>query len=147
MTSSLTPAKRFGLGRPRPSLRTNFDDHAIPSSPPPPPPPPPSHALASAVSREMLSRKTSYNQLTQNSLASIPDSSAVYGLRQAGAGAGGGSGRAGDVEVGDLVNTPGGMYGTVKFIGSVKGKGGVFVGVELEGELAGRGKNDGAVDG
>ena len=143
MAGSLTPAKRFGLGRSRPSLRTNFDDHATPSSPPPLPPP--SHALASAVSREMLSRKTSYNQLTQNSLASIPDSSAVYGLRQAGVG--GGGGRAGDVEVGDLVNTPGGMYGTVKFIGSVKGKGGVFVGVELEGELAGRGKNDGAVDG
>ncbi|KAF8246003.1 hypothetical protein K440DRAFT_554348 [Wilcoxina mikolae CBS 423.85] len=88
----------------------------------------------------MLSRKTSYNQLTQNSLASIPDSSAGYGVRQAGA-------RAGEVEVGDLVNTPGGMYGTVKFIGNVRGKGGVFVGVELEGELAGRGKNDGAVDG
>jgi hypothetical protein len=88
----------------------------------------------------MLSRKTSYNQLTQNSLASIPDSSAGYGVRQAGA-------RAGEVEVGDLVNTPGGMYGTVKFIGNVRGKGGVFVGVELEGDLAGRGKNDGAVDG
>jgi dynactin complex subunit len=39
------------------------------------------------------------------------------------------------------------MYGTVKFIGNVRGKGGVFVGVELEGDLAGRGKNDGAVDG
>ncbi|KAI5844290.1 hypothetical protein BZA05DRAFT_343084 [Tricharina praecox] len=87
----------------------------------------------------MLARKTSYNQLTQNSLASIPDSSAGYGVRQAA--------RSGDVEVGDLVNTPGGMHGIVKFIGNVKGKGGVFVGVELEGELAGRGKNDGAVDG
>ncbi|KAI5809309.1 hypothetical protein BZA77DRAFT_335820 [Pyronema omphalodes] len=88
----------------------------------------------------MLSRKTSYNQLTQNSLASIPDASAGYGVRQAGA-------RQGDVEVGDQVNTPGGMYGTVKFIGSVKGKAGVFIGVELDGELAGRGKNDGSVDG
>jgi len=87
----------------------------------------------------MLARKTSYNQLTQNSLASIPDSSAGYGVRQAA--------KSGDVEVGDLVNTPGGMHGIVKFIGNVKGKGGVFVGVELEGELAGRGKNDGAVDG
>lgn len=53
----------------------------------------------------------------------------------------------GDVEVGDQVNTPGGMHGTVKFIGVVKGKAGVFVGVELDHDMAGRGKNDGAVDG
>jgi hypothetical protein len=91
----------------------------------------------------MLARKTSYNQLTQNSLASIPDASAGYSLRHVGAG----GPKLGEVEVGDLVNTPGGMHGIVKFIGNVKGKGGVFVGVELEGELAGKGKNDGAVDG
>lgn len=54
---------------------------------------------------------------------------------------------AGDVDVGDQVNTPGGMHGTVKFIGVVKGKAGVFVGVELDQDMAGRGKNDGAVDG
>lgn len=54
---------------------------------------------------------------------------------------------AGDVDVGDQVNTPGGMHGTVKFIGVVKGKAGVFVGVELDHDMAGRGKNDGAVDG
>ncbi|KAI5776515.1 hypothetical protein EDC01DRAFT_625288 [Geopyxis carbonaria] len=88
----------------------------------------------------MLARKTSYNQLTQNSLASIPDSSVGYGIRQA-------SKTGSEVEVGDMVNTPGGMFGTVKFIGNVRGKAGVFVGVELEGELAGKGKNDGAVDG
>lgn len=52
-----------------------------------------------------------------------------------------------DVDVGDQVNTPGGMHGTVKFIGPVKGKAGVFVGVELDPDMAGRGKNDGAVDG
>lgn len=52
-----------------------------------------------------------------------------------------------DVDVGDQVNTPGGMHGTVKFIGTVKGKAGVFVGVELDPDMAGRGKNDGAVDG
>jgi hypothetical protein len=89
----------------------------------------------------MLARKTSYNQLTQNSLASIPDAGAGYSLRHVG------GAKSTEVEVGDLVNTPGGMHGIVKFIGSVKGKGGVFVGVELEGELSGRGKNDGAVDG
>ncbi|KAI9748850.1 MAG: Vacuolar ATP synthase subunit C [Chaenotheca gracillima] len=53
----------------------------------------------------------------------------------------------GDIEVGDSVDVPGGMHGTVKFIGSVKGKPGVFAGVELSREFAARGKNDGDVDG
>jgi hypothetical protein len=52
-----------------------------------------------------------------------------------------------DLEVGDLVNVPGDMYGTVKFIGTVRGKTGRFAGVELEKEFAVRGKNDGYVDG
>lgn len=52
-----------------------------------------------------------------------------------------------DLEVGDAVNVPGDMYGTVKFIGSVRGKNGQFVGVELGREFAARGKNDGDVDG
>lgn len=54
---------------------------------------------------------------------------------------------AGELEVGDSVNVPGDMYGTVKFIGSVRGKNGKFVGVELDREFAARGKNDGDVDG
>lgn len=49
--------------------------------------------------------------------------------------------------MGDVVDTPGGMHGVVKFIGSVRGKNGVFCGVELEGSLSGKGKNDGVVDG
>lgn len=102
---------------------------------------PPSPSLSPSHSKDMLARKTSYNQLTQNSLAAIPDASAGYGIRQASVL------KSNDVEVGDMVNTPGGMHGTVKFIGNVKNKLGVFVGVELEGELAGKGKNDGAVDG
>lgn len=53
----------------------------------------------------------------------------------------------GDIEVGDIVDTPGGMHGVVKFIGNVRGKNGVFCGVELEGSLTGKGKNDGVVDG
>lgn len=52
-----------------------------------------------------------------------------------------------ELGVGDSVNVPGDMYGTVKFIGSVRGKNGTFVGVELAEEFAARGKNDGDVDG
>lgn len=52
-----------------------------------------------------------------------------------------------DIDVGDTVDVPGGMYGVVKFIGSVRGKKGVFAGVELSREFADRGKNDGDVDG
>jgi dynactin complex subunit len=39
------------------------------------------------------------------------------------------------------------MYGTVRFIGTVDGKKGVFAGVELSAEFAARGKNNGDVDG
>lgn len=51
------------------------------------------------------------------------------------------------LEVGDLVDVPGGMHGTVKFVGSVNGKKGMFVGVELSEKYAARGKNNGDVDG
>lgn len=52
-----------------------------------------------------------------------------------------------ELEVGDIVDVPGGMHGTIKFIGEVKGKKGTFAGVELSREWAARGKNDGDVDG
>ena len=52
-----------------------------------------------------------------------------------------------DVQVGDVVNVPGGMHGTVKYLGSVAGKAGRFAGVELSSEHAQRGKNSGDVDG
>lgn len=52
-----------------------------------------------------------------------------------------------DIKVGDQVNVPGGMYGTVKFLGTVTGKPGRFAGVELGPEHAGRGKNNGDVEG
>ncbi|PYH94801.1 putative Noc1p protein [Aspergillus ellipticus CBS 707.79] len=52
-----------------------------------------------------------------------------------------------EVQVGDLVNVPGGMYGTVKFLGSVAGKPGKFAGIELAAEHARRGKNNGDVEG
>lgn len=51
------------------------------------------------------------------------------------------------IDIGDAVAVPGGMTGTVKFLGIVKGKKGVFAGVELSREFAQRGKNDGDVDG
>ncbi len=53
----------------------------------------------------------------------------------------------GDLEVGDLVNVPGEMFGVVKFVGTVRGKNGLFVGVELDEGFAGKGKNSGDVDG
>jgi hypothetical protein len=51
------------------------------------------------------------------------------------------------LDVGDIVDVPGGMYGTVRFIGTVRGKKGSFAGVELSREWSSRGKNDGEVDG
>lgn len=91
-------------------------------------------------------------------MATIPDASETYGLSTvldedslASEGRGnmtqhtGGDG--GDVEVGELVDVPGNMHGTVKFLGTVAGKKGVFAGVELSEEYSARGKNNGDVDG
>ncbi|KAJ5097609.1 hypothetical protein N7456_008330 [Penicillium angulare] len=52
-----------------------------------------------------------------------------------------------DVQVGDVVNVPGGMFGTVKYLGSVAGKPGRFAGIELSSEYSSRGKNSGDVEG
>ncbi|KAJ6103302.1 hypothetical protein N7486_005729 [Penicillium sp. IBT 16267x] len=52
-----------------------------------------------------------------------------------------------DVQIGDVVNVPGGMFGTVKYLGSVAGKPGRFAGIELSNEHAARGKNSGDVEG
>lgn len=49
--------------------------------------------------------------------------------------------------VGDIVTVPGDMHGTVKFVGPVAGKKGLFAGVQLAPEFAPRGKNSGDVDG
>jgi hypothetical protein len=51
------------------------------------------------------------------------------------------------IEVGDKVEVPGGMDGTVKFVGEVRGKNGYFVGVELSRKWASKGKNDGDAEG
>lgn len=49
--------------------------------------------------------------------------------------------------IGDAVDVPGNMTGTVRFVGSVAGRKGTFAGVELHREFAMRGKNSGDVDG
>lgn len=150
--NSYTP--RRALARPRPSIISGINTASSPnlaasySSLQPP----------SLGGRNALSRKSSLSALTSGSLATIPDASAGYGLstvldedspsfrkmppftpsR----------GRDGDdLEVGDLVDVPGSMHGTVKFIGTVQGKKGTFAGVELSEEFAIRGKNNGDVDG
>lgn len=58
-----------------------------------------------------------------------------------------GSSTAEDLNIGDAVDVPGGLFGTVRFVGVVQGKKGVFAGVELHHDLAARGKNNGDVDG
>jgi hypothetical protein len=167
-----TPTPRRSLARPRPSLgNQNFSTASTPnlgasysSRVPPLPTPNLGASLGPGASNlsanAILARKASLNALTSNSLSTIPDGSVGYGLsplRGDGHTAGGmtpttpGGNRSGggDGEIGvwDLVDVPGGMYGTVKFIGSIKGKQGVFAGVELSREWAPRGKNDGDVDG
>jgi hypothetical protein len=51
------------------------------------------------------------------------------------------------IDVGDTVDVPGGMYGVVKYVGSVGDKPGVFAGVELSKPFADRGKNGGDFQG
>ncbi|UKZ77408.1 hypothetical protein TrVFT333_005129 [Trichoderma virens FT-333] len=110
--------------------------------------------LASAYSQSKLLRKTSLAALTPSSLASIPDVSESYAIDSV-------LNEAPvntihedpetpstmELSVGDSVNVPGGMVGTVRFVGTVQGKKGTFVGVELDSEFAARGKNNGDVDG
>jgi hypothetical protein len=106
-----------------------------------------------------LARKASYAQLTPGSLASIPDDSENYPFhsvlnesaststtRKMAPLTPAGGGRD-DIALGDMVDVPGNMAGTVRFVGSVAGRKGTFAGVELHPDFAGRGKNNGDVDG
>lgn len=152
--SAFTPKR--ALTRPRPSLSNGITTASSPSlsasynalQPP---------SLTSLRTSGILGRKASFNALTQGSLATIPDASEGYGLSTvldedsptigrmaphtpAGPGFG-------DLEVGDMVDVPGDMYGVVKYLGNVQGKKGAFVGVELSGEFAAKGKNSGSVEG
>ncbi|KAI1203785.1 hypothetical protein F5X97DRAFT_1367 [Nemania serpens] len=111
-----------------------------------------------------LVRKASLAALTPGSLASIPDDTESYALHSVLNEAteatlapkmplmspltpGKGAGPVDDLAIGEHVDVPGNMVGTVRFVGSVAGRRGVFVGVELHSEYALRGKNSGDVDG
>ncbi|KAK9789682.1 hypothetical protein AB5N19_07558 [Seiridium cardinale] len=104
-----------------------------------------------------LARKASQAALTPGSLATIPDDSENYPFdsvlndddprNMAPLTPGRASAAVDDFDVGDAVDVPGGMYGTVRFVGSVAGRKGTFAGVELHPDFTGRGKNNGDVDG
>lgn len=146
--STFTP--RRSLARPRPSIANSVNTASSPN-------------LGAAFTAHQaplwphpLLRKSSLGALTSSSLATIPDASEGYALSTVlnddslsvkmppytPSRAGGE-----DLEVGDLVDVPGSMHGTVKFVGMVQGKKGTFAGVELSEEFASRGKNNGDVDG
>lgn len=107
----------------------------------------------------MLLRKASQPALTSTSLAALPDASGSYALATLSSPSRSNkmvlsplTPRAGAMAndspaLGDTVDVPGNMYGTVRFIGTVQGKKGTFAGVELHPEFASRGKNNGDVDG
>lgn len=110
--------------------------------------------LGSIYSQSKLLRKTSLAALTPSSLASIPDVSESYAIdsvlnevSEDTIPEDPETPSAMELSVGDAVNVPGGMAGTVRFVGTVQGKKGTFIGVELDSEFAARGKNNGDVDG
>ncbi|ROT37306.1 hypothetical protein SODALDRAFT_193966 [Sodiomyces alkalinus F11] len=130
-----------------PNLNSLYSAHARLAPPPPP---------------SALARKGSLAALTQSSLAAIPDVSETYGIESVltespspekskmvptTPGRSPGPGLGEDLAVGDAVDVPGNMHGTVRFVGSVHGKKGVFAGIELHPDFAVRGKNSGDVDG
>ncbi|WZH44511.1 Tip elongation 1 [Fusarium acuminatum] len=102
-----------------------------------------------------LPRKTSLAQLTQGSLASIPDVSESYAVDTVLSDSSPNMmppttpsrSMSTNISLGDVVDVPGGMHGVVRFVGPVQGKKGIFAGVELDQDYASRGKNDGDVDG
>ncbi|ROV99937.1 hypothetical protein VMCG_06231 [Cytospora schulzeri] len=111
-------------------------------------------AHSKLASPHLLQRKASQATLTSSSLAAIPDATESYALASLNGSPtrketmpltprSGGD----DVTLGDTVDVPGNMFGTIRFIGTVQGKKGTFAGVELHPEFASRGKNSGDVDG
>jgi hypothetical protein len=159
MTSTTTSTTRTLSRSPRKSLASRGGGIATASTPN-------LSALYSAQSRlapPSLSRKASFAALTSNTLATIPDASETYAfntLNEPPAPTSASAPRkmapapltparqmGDDVAVGDTVDVPGSMFGTVRFIGTVAGRKGTFAGVELNQDFASRGKNSGDVDG
>ncbi|KAF5020545.1 hypothetical protein F66182_7409 [Fusarium sp. NRRL 66182] len=113
------------------------------------------YASHSRAAPPPLPRKASLAQLTQGSLASIPDVSESYAVDSVLSDSSQnmvppttpGRSQAVNATLGDVVDVPGGMHGIVRFIGPVQGKKGVFAGVELDSDYTSKGKNDGDVDG
>ena len=102
-------------------------------------PPRPSHTLSSVASSPNLSLAQSTAVARKASLNALVGKPTTPTHTMAADSA--------DLEVGDLVDVPGSMTGVVKFVGSVRGKPGLFAGVELSRQFATRGKNDGDVEG
>jgi len=110
---------------------------------------------SSRLAPPSLARKASFAALTQNSLASIPDDSEDYAYNSVLSNdkmpspftTPGRPGGSDGIAIGDTVDVPGNMSGTVRFVGSVAGRKGTFAGVELNRDFAVRGKNNGDVDG
>ena len=165
-------SQRRSLGRSRPSLNTSKGTTAsspalssyFASSKPPPLPVPRSTTRRPPASGPGATYKTLHESHPRASISTIFDGHDRYSLtptteggsspftmnpQRSGTMRTAGDDRNGNqnLGVGDLVDVPGGMHGTIKFIGEVKGKKGVFAGVELAREWAARGKNDGDVEG
>lgn len=100
-----------------------------------------------SLGQQNINTASSPNLAASASIASSRKASliALTGTGVNGNKMGGGDGR--EVHSGDSVNVPGGMTGVAKYIGSIAGKAGVFMGVELDKQYASKGKNDGDVDG
>ncbi len=164
-----TPNRR-SLGRPRPSLgHTTLTTLSSPnlatsfSSPSRPPLPSSQLSGQRASANPAITRKVSYSQTgAPGSLSTLADGSQGYTPTSEGGSSPftmypsrpANSRTISDdkyanqnLEVGDMVDVPGMMHGTIKFIGEVKGKKGHFAGVELSKQFAAKGKNDGDVDG
>ncbi|KAJ4417388.1 hypothetical protein N0V85_001868 [Neurospora sp. IMI 360204] len=163
-TYTTTPKPRLGLSRPArtgrglsgiatastPNLNQLYSSQSQSQFQSPP-------SLSSRLVPPALSRKASHAALTRNSLATIPDDTEAYALHSVlnttdndtmPLTINPGTMTTGDeITIGDIVEVPGNMTGTVRFIGSVDGRKGIFAGVELHREFASRGKNSGDVDG
>ncbi|KAF4467455.1 Tip elongation 1 [Fusarium albosuccineum] len=150
-TTSTTPARSH-----TPQLRPKTSSRALrrPNNAASTPNLKATYAQHSRFAPPPLPRKSSLAQLNASSLASIPDVTESYAVDTVLSDSSQnmipttpGRSQAANVATGDTVDVPGGMQGTVRFVGPVQGKRGIFAGVELHPDFASRGKNDGDVDG